>query len=180
LDEPLEAKAKSELGEHEPCEDDLRQGVRLADEERVHGKRARQHPRQHHRADDEDIPAHHRDHEPRRQLSRKPQSDVDADEQRLVGDGVEIGAKLGVPFVTLGQEAIGGIGEAREQEQQEGRQHLMGDDQPHHERNEHDPHESEAVGDIHVTFLQKRSASRSATKPLPRILADSRPARVKG
>src|SRR5262245_27932226 len=29
----------------------------------------------------------------------------------------------------------------------------MVDDKPYHQRNEHDPHEREAVGDIHLTFL---------------------------
>ena len=58
----------------------------------------------------------------------KPGTELDADEQDLVGDGVEIGAKFGVPAEALGKKAIGRIGETRKQKQHEGRRHLMGDD----------------------------------------------------
>jgi hypothetical protein len=36
----------------------------------------------------------------------KAERQIDADEQDLVGDGVEIGAKLGVPAEALGKIAI--------------------------------------------------------------------------
>jgi len=58
----------------------------------------------------------------------KSERQIDADEQDLVGDGVEIGAKLRVPAEALGKIAIGRIGKARKQKQHEGRRHLMGDD----------------------------------------------------
>ena len=97
----MQAQPQPKLGEHQPREHDLRQRVRLADQQRLHAERPRQHPRQHHGADDEDVAAHHRDHQPRRQMAGKAQRDIDADEQRLVGDRVEIGAELAVPAKRL-------------------------------------------------------------------------------
>src|SRR6185312_16962424 len=86
-------------------------------------------------------------------MAGEPERNVDADEQGLVGDRVEIGAELASPAITFGDIAVGCVGNTCEQEEQEGSRHLMVDDKPYYQRNEHDPHEREAVGDIHLTFL---------------------------
>ena len=58
----------------------------------------------------------------------KAERHIDADEQGLVGDRVEISTKLRVPAKALGKITIGRIGEAREQKQHESRRHLKTDD----------------------------------------------------
>ncbi len=98
-------------------------------------------------------------------MAGETQGDIDADEQRLVGDGIEIGAKLAVPAKALGDEAVGSVREACEQKQQEGCIHLMSDDQPHHQRNEDDPPECEAVWDIHQRSSRRPLALLGAAGP---------------
>jgi hypothetical protein len=88
------------------------------------------------------------------------------DEQGLVGDRVEIGAKLGVPAEALGKIAIGRIGEARKQEQYEGRRHLMGDDQPHDERHQDDARQRQRVGDIHEGSNSRVAAHQTPTEAI--------------
>ena len=66
----MQPEPEPELGQHEAREHDLRRSVlALLIEQRLHGERPRQHPRQHHGADDEDVAAHHCDHQPHRQMA---------------------------------------------------------------------------------------------------------------
>ena len=166
FDQLMQPEPKPELGEHETGEHDLREGVRLADQQRLHAtgrdrtQDSTKAPTMRMSRLTTAITSH-------RQMAGKAQSDIDADQQRLVGDRVEIGAELAVPAKALGEEAVGGVGQSRQQEQQEGRLHLVGDDQPHDERNEHDAPERKGIGNIHRRSSRRPLAAcaRRTSKP---------------
>ena len=109
----------------------------------------------------------------------KSERDIDRDQQRLVGDRVEIGAELGVPAIALGKEAVGRVGQTREQEHEKCRQHLVRDDQPYHQRDEHNPPEREDVGDVHrCSSRQPRAPPGASSLPaldFTRFLRITRP-----
>src|SRR5262245_11155462 len=100
-------------------------------------------------------------------MAGKAERDIDADEERLVGDRVEIGPKLAPPAVTFGNIPVGRVRQPREQKEHERRGHLVRDDQPHHERNEHDPNERQAVGNIHEHASRTPFAPRGMASPGP-------------
>src|SRR6185437_8607421 len=78
---------------------------------------------------------------------------------------IEIGAELAVPAIALGQVAVCRVGQSGQQEQQEGRLHLMVDDQPDDEWNEHESSQRDAVGDVHVCSSRRRWRGSSPLGP---------------
>ena len=67
-----------------------------------------------------------------------PSVDVDRDDQRLVGERIEIGAELGRHAEALGEEAVDGVADAGGEEQQERDPHLARRDRPDDDRHQQD------------------------------------------
>ena len=77
-------------------------------------------------------------------------ADVDRDEQRLVGDGVEIGAELGAHVEAPGDEAVDGVRSACHDEQQEGSRPLPLPDHDDHEGHEEQAADRDQIRDGHA------------------------------
>jgi len=61
---------------------------------------------------------------------------IDRHDHRLVGERIEIGAKLGRHAEALGEKAVDRVADAGCQEQQEGNPHLAGGDRPNQDRHQ--------------------------------------------
>ncbi len=93
--------------------------VDLADEERRDLQARAQQRGKDHRADNEDVPAHHQDDEPGVEPVLETERHIKAHEQRLVGHGIEIGADARLRMQALGEKAVQRIRHARDEEKRE-------------------------------------------------------------
>ncbi len=78
-------------------------------------------PRDHDRRDDHDVAGDDDDREPARQRPHHGERHVDGDEERLVGERIEIGAELAAHVEAPGDDAVGRVREGRKPEDGEGR-----------------------------------------------------------
>lgn len=103
---------KGKFRQHFRCQDDLHGGVCLGDEEWLHLHRVTHDRRQYHRADDEPITRNHGHNQPQRQFSADAQHDEDGNQQKLVGDRVEIGTQPGVLVELARDETVDTVRDA--------------------------------------------------------------------
>jgi len=82
-----------------------------------------------HAGHDQRVAEDHHDDEPRRQMALIAEGDVDADQQRLVRERIEIAANHRARLKVLGQEPVHRVGDAGAHEQPEGGGELAVDDQ---------------------------------------------------
>ena len=76
--------------------------------------------------------------------------DVDADDQDLVGQRVEIGAKLACPLEALGEIAVDGVADSCQEKHEERGPRVAVDKQPEDHGNGHDPRQSDEIRYIAV------------------------------
>ena len=86
---------EAKRAKHDAGEDDLRHGIELGHQQRLDLERVTHQPGQHDPSDDQDIARHHQDHQPARDIPVDPKGQIDRDDQRLVGERVEIGTEFG-------------------------------------------------------------------------------------
>ncbi len=134
-DQRPEHRDAGTLPEDEGYQDDLRHRVHLGHPEGVYRHWVAKNIGKQHGADDEEIAADDEHDQPGRQFALESEGHEDGDEQRLVGDRVEIGAELGGGPEPLGDEAVSGVGKAGEDEQHRRRQIPVRDHQPNDKRN---------------------------------------------
>ena len=91
----LQAQAEAVVGQHGCRKHELGGRIDLAHGQRLDAHRLIHQPRQQHRQQDQNVAADDRDHQPQRNLLAHAKRDVDADDQQLVGQRIEIGAELG-------------------------------------------------------------------------------------
>ena len=113
-----------------------------------HGTVSLQHPGQHHPAHDEHVAACHQDDEPERHLAERAERQIDPDQQRLVGERVEIGAELGRGVQSLGQEAVDRIADACKHEKPEREHEIAGYDQIDHDRHQQQAADGDEIGEV--------------------------------
>ena len=99
---------------HRRREADLRRRIRFGDQQRPDVHRLVHQPGNHERADDHDIARDDEDREPRRNRAENRQRDVDRNEQRLVGQRIEISPEFRLQVEGFGQPPVDGVGNAGE------------------------------------------------------------------
>jgi hypothetical protein len=115
----------------------------------MHAHRLVHHPGEDHRPDDHHVAADHQDDQPVREHPLQSQGDIDADQQQLVGQGIEIGTELGHAVIILGNEAVDGIGDPGGDEDGEGKAKIAGNDQPNEQRHHEDAGNRQQIGHAH-------------------------------
>ncbi len=158
---------------------DLRHGVYLTDHQRHDLDRVRQQPPQNHAEDDERVTRHHQDHQPFFDLAPVAQADEDADQQRLVGERIEITAQHRSCVELLGQESVQRVGQAGGDEQPEREPDPVRDNEPHDDRHRQHPakrdqvrHQQMNARPGHWLFWNSgRSGSGPGRRPAPPAVA---------
>ena len=83
--------------------------------------------------------------QPGRKRALEAERAEDRDEQRLVGDRVEIGAELGGGVEALGDEAVGRVRQPGEDEEHRRLDEAVGDHQPDDQRDADQPRDGDEV-----------------------------------
>ena len=117
---PWSPKPRPSSREHKGDQADLQRGIDLADHHRPRLEGLRQQLHDHGPAEDRQVPEHREDHEPRRQMAQPAERQEGRHQQRLVGQGIEIGAELRARIRTVWQEPVDAIGHAGGDEDPEG------------------------------------------------------------
>ena len=126
------------VGQHRSREHDLHGRIGLAHAERLDVEGLIEKPGEQHARNNQNVTADDGDHQPQRQLVAHAERNIDADDQELVGERVEIGAELGLPVVALGEVAVDGIADAGTDEHEEGASGLAGEQHPEDHRHRDD------------------------------------------
>src|SRR5664279_2128942 len=113
------------------------------------------------------VARHHQDHQPARDQSVDAEGKVDRDDQRLVGERIEIGTQFGGHAEALGEKAVDGVAHAGGQEQHEGNPHRAGRDRPDHDR-----HQQNAPQRYEVRNIQGNPGSSTRSGLVPRQRAN--------
>src|ERR1700688_952404 len=140
-------KTKTPLGQYQNGEQDLRERIDFRDHQRPHRHRLADQPGQHEGADDHDVARDDEDDEEDRQRAGDAERNVDRYDQRLVGQGIEIGAELARHVEALGEEAIDAVADPGRQEQEKGDAHPARRDRPDHDRHQQDTSQGNEVRD---------------------------------
>ena len=110
-----EIEAEGLLRENENRQRNLRDGVGFRHQKRAHRHGPADQPSQHEGADDHDVTRHHEDDQKYRQHADDSERNVNRNDQRLIGQGIEVSAKLALHVETLGEKPVDGIANAGEE-----------------------------------------------------------------
>ena len=145
LIDAMAVEAETELGQDQRGERDLGGRIHLADEERLHLQALGQGLIENGAADDEHVAEDDQNHQPLRHFLDIAHADIDACQQRLVGERVEIGAQQGSAAQDPRQIAVEGVRHPRGDEEPEGGREVIGHDQPDGRRHGQKPRQADEI-----------------------------------
>ena len=170
----FQAQAEALVRQHGCRKHELGRRIDLAHSQRLDADRVVHQPRQKHRQQDQNVAADDRDDQPKGNLLAHAKSDVDADDEQLVGQRIEIGPKFRRPIEPLCQVAVDGIADAGAEKYEEGDPAVAVHQQPEDHGNGQHARQRDEVGYVDV---QDRTGGLSKLRCCKRL--DERQSRRK-